>query len=341
MRVCHYVITSINAPSQAVRAIDEHVGENDNSTFSLIGDKKTPSITLENGSYFEYEQQASMGLNLARVLPPNTYSRKMLGYLEGLRMGADLIRETDDDNEPFPGFFLESWVTGELIEKSDSPRFVNPYPYFGFDGGWPRGFPLDEIGKIQESHSAAPRRGDNEPLIVQALADGDPDVDAIMRLTQPSRFTGGGIRFRRDKILELDSPGGQLAPFNSQLTQWDSRVASLMYLPVTCSFRMTDIWRGYIAQRALGTLGEKLVFVGPLAFQLRNPHALMDDLEQEVEGYLGVRRFLSLLDSINVDGEGLGDYLRKSYRLLTSEGFFHEEEFSFLEAWLTDISALD
>lgn len=340
MRHCHYVVTSINAPTYAVEAIDHHVGVTKTSSFSLIGDKKTPPISLKNGSYFSLEEQLSMGYHLASALPPNTYSRKMLGYLEGLRIGADVIRETDDDNEPFPDFFSESWISNEIFEKSESHLFVNPYPFFGFDGGWPRGFPLDEIDRPREIFRSEPRSSGEDPLVVQGLAEGDPDVDAIMRLTQGWRFANSGIKFNNDKTLELDLARGQRAPFNSQLTQWNLRVASLMYLPVTCSFRMTDIWRSYIAQRALGAIGENLVFVGPLAFQTRNPHQLMDDLKQEVEGYLGVRRFVTLLEDMNVTREGLDGYLRQTYRVLVEEGFFEEKELTYLEAWLTDIAEL-
>ena len=37
-------------------------------------------------------------------------------------------------------------------------------------------------------------------------------------------------------------------------------VARLMYLPSTCTFRMTDIWRSLIAQRCLWELGQGVVF---------------------------------------------------------------------------------
>ena len=66
-------------------------------------------------------------------------------------------------------------------------------------------------------------------------------------------------------------------PFNSQSTWWFPVAYPLMYLPSRVSFRMTDIWRGFVAQRCLWELGKGIVFHAAEVVQRRNPHALLRD----------------------------------------------------------------
>ena len=64
--------------------------------------------------------------------------------------------------------------------------------------GWPRGLPLQDI---KFNHSSIPLNPIKIPVssvgIIQSLANHDPDVDAIYRLTQPLPFnfptTGANI----------------------------------------------------------------------------------------------------------------------------------------------------
>ena len=51
----------------------------------------------------------------------------------------------------------------------------------------------------------------------------------------------------------------------------------LLYLPAYCSFRMTDIWRSFVAQRIAWENGWRLLFHGPTMEQERNVHDLMKD----------------------------------------------------------------
>ena len=115
-----------------------------------------------------------------------------------------------------------------------------------------------------------------------------------------------------------------------------------MYLPSTCSFRMTDIWRSFVAQRLLPGLGAELVFTSSTVFQERNAHDLMRDFQDEVEGYLGYERFVEILRSTRIVGKpsALLDDLKTIYAALVSEGFLTEMEFPILEAWISDMQAL-
>ena len=55
---------------------------------------------------------------------------------------------------------------------------------------------------------------------------------------------------------------------NSQNTLWFKKIFPLMYLPVTCSMRCTDIWRSLIALRILKNDGKKFYFLEQQCFKI-------------------------------------------------------------------------
>ena len=71
----------------------------------------------------------------------------------------------------------------------------NPYPFLGapLNTTWPRGLPLNEIlHQDVWNVSTDDHRRTREPLskfgVLQSLADIQPDVDAIYRMTQETPF---------------------------------------------------------------------------------------------------------------------------------------------------------
>ena len=84
----------------------------------------------------------------------------------------------------------------EIIEpKLDENELVyNPYPILGSTQNpcWPRGFPLEKIldaaksGKVEKLSKNA--QSTTKFGILQSLADIQPDVDAIFRLTHKTPF---------------------------------------------------------------------------------------------------------------------------------------------------------
>jgi hypothetical protein len=173
--------------------------------------------------------------------------------------------------------------------------------------------------------------------VFQAVADGDPDVDAVYRLTAPDT---SDITF--DVAPPLLVPFGSWTPFNSQATTWPIALLPLMYLPATCSFRMTDIWRSYIAQRLFPGLDARLVITSATVFQDRNEHDLMRDFRDEIEGYNGYERFVLVLEATPIIGtaESVLADLRTLYTALISAGFFASDELEILDAWIADMETL-
>lgn len=330
-----FVITSINSPTSGIQAIANRAQQS-GFLVIVVGDRKTPGDwQCEGVQFLSVELQEKLPYALTKLLPWNTYARKMLGYLAAFGEGATWVRETDDDNHPYDAFFEEPSVGTVCRIPLNTHDWLNVYTLFTHRNIWPRGYPLDLVGAsfhgedVQFVESMS--RG---TLVFQALADGDPDVDAIYRLVAPDTSS---VTFERRMPVAL--PAGTWSPFNSQATTWPRSLLPLMYLPSTCSFRMTDIWRSYVAQRLMPSLEATLVVTPATVFQERNEHDLMRDFEQEIEGYVGYTAIRKVLTEVDVHGgeESLLADLEMCYAALVEHGFLDSKEMTILEAWVDDV----
>jgi hypothetical protein len=269
----------------------------------------------------------------AAACPTRHYARKNIGYLEAIRRGATVIIETDDDNFPRKPFFAPR-ARVAMARLVAANGWVNVYKYFTDAEIWPRGLPLDEVrGTIPDIESAALEQVDCP--IQQGLADENPDVDAVYRLLLPLPQ-----RFRYDRMVALGA--GTWCPFNSQNTTWWAEAFPLMYLPAYCSFRMTDIWRSFVAQRICWENGWSLLFHGPTVWQERNEHDLMRDFADEVPGYLQNRQIAEALIHLDLQpgSHAINDNIRICYDALIKLGVVAPEEAPLLETWLADLNGL-
>ncbi|NET78593.1 STELLO glycosyltransferase family protein [Okeania sp. SIO1F9] len=325
------VVTTISSPNKVLQKLA--VGcQLSHWDFIIIGDTKTPSdFSLANSQYYDINAQIATELEYAKLCPTKHYARKNIGYLLAIQKGAEKIVETDDDNLPLDSFWQEKSL--EIKCKIiDNGGWVNVYKYFSEVPIWPRGLPLDKI-----NHPIIPYQELSESLsecvIQQGLANQNPDVDAIYRLILPLPQD-----FRNNVNLALGKDSW--CPFNSQNTYWFPDAYPLMYLPAYCSFRMTDIWRSFIAQRICWENGWRILFHSPTVYQERNIHNLMQDFEQEIPGYLHNERIAKLLSEVQLKmGKNeILDNLRKCYDALIKNEIFIPKEGQLLEAWLKDIN---
>jgi STELLO glycosyltransferases len=325
------VITTIQAPTDSVRALASRLAEV-GATALIVGDAKGPKCyDLPSTELIGIDEQRALPFTLQELLPTNHYARKNLGYLVAASRGVPCIYETDDDNAP-----NDAWSPRELgtgAQRVDQRPWVNAYRFFTDDVIWPRGFPLDLISdRSTYAHDRETAYEHVDAPIQQGLADNSPDVDAVWRLTM-------------DRAISFDSrpsiwlPPGSWCPFNSQSTWWWPSAYPLMYLPSHCSFRMTDIWRGFVAQRCLWELGQGLVFHASEVVQQRNEHDLMNDFEHEVPGYINNRRITQTLTDLKLQpGLGaVGDNMVRCYEALVADGFLPADELDGVRAWLTDL----
>jgi hypothetical protein len=327
------VVTSIAAPTPALEQLAESAARSD-MDFVLIGDESSPAdFELPGCDYYGLERQRSLGLATADACPTRHYARKNVGYLVAMERGAETIVETDDDTDAYGAF----WEPQESIETAAvirPPGWVNVYAYFSDARIWPRGLPLDA------ARVAPPAR---ESLITetvwcpiqQGLVDGDPDVDAIYRLVLDLPF-----QFGPGASVALGP--GAWCPFNSQNTSWWPEAYPLMYLPAYCSFRMTDIWRSFVAQRIAWENGWSVLFHEATVRQRRNPHDLLRDFRDEVPGYLANREICAALQTLELEpgGPRIAANMRRSYELLVAQGWADPRELPLLDAWLADVAAI-
>ena len=178
---------------------------------------------------------------------------------------------------------------------------------------------------------------DHEAPIQQGLADNAPDVDAVWRLVLDRPFD-----FEHHERPALWLPPNTWCPFHSQSTRWWPRAYPLMYLPSYCSFRMTDIWRSFIAQRCLRAMGLGVVFHGPEVRQDRNMHNLMGDFADEIPGHTGNDRLVQALAALGLrpGPADLAANLRACHEKLIEAGLFPPREMGRVEAWCADLGEL-
>lgn len=74
-------------------------------------------------------------------------------------------------------------VEDRVLSPPEGLDVFNPYPMFGNEGGWPRGYPLDQIvNKTTYQSSQMTNVASLKNFFVfQSLANNDPDYDAIYR----------------------------------------------------------------------------------------------------------------------------------------------------------------
>ncbi len=327
------VVTSIASPNAVLRELASQ-SKTRGLFFFVIGDVPSPAdFSLEGCRFYNLERQRATGFELANLLPLRHYSRKNLGYLLALRTRPAILIETDDDNMPLPEFWLPR-VPEPSARVLRGAGWTNVYTYFSNANVWPRGLPLDAVRATPPAFESLPELQADCP-IQQGLANGNPDVDAIYRLV-----LNGPIEFQPGRRVALGR--GAWCPFNSQNTVWFPKAYPLLYLPSYCSFRMTDIWRSFVAQRIAWENGWHVLFQSADVFQERNEHNLMRDFADEVPGYLHNRKIAEGLERLQLAPglDNMSENLIRCYEELIRLAVTGAEEMTLLQAWLQDLSTI-
>jgi hypothetical protein len=323
------VITTINNPTEAIKKYSA-IKEFD---LIIVADKKTniESYNNINCIFLTLEKQLEEFPDFSEFLPYNHYSRKNIGYLYAIKHKYDVIYDTDDDNIP-----VENW-SNVLDNKYDiyeisNCKFVNIYKLFSDLNIWPRGYPLNHV--LEDSIYNLNKCDKNSDIaIIQGLVDGDPDVDAIFRLTS-SDYNKNILFNKNNKLFKLLN--GTYCPANTQNTYWINKMFFyLLYIPSFINFRFCDILKMYIAQKFIQQNNYTLSFIEPMVFQERNQHNLLNDFKDETEMYMNVEKIISLLDNFSVNSHY--DIIN-FYKLLIDENIIkNNKEIKLLEEWINII----
>lgn len=328
------IVTTINYPTESLKKLYSETKRLNGQLF-IIGDKKTPDdFKLGESLFYSLNNQLNSEYLLSKILPQGHYSRKNIGYLESFKQGFKCIYETDDDNCPKPNWNIPLLERTANIYSNSKSKWLNVYSIYTNEHIWPRGLPLNEINAEVQSPVIINKKSDNYP-IQQGLADISPDVDAVWRLV-----FNKNIYFQKEEIIALHK--NIWCPFNSQNTWWFEPAFLLMYLPSFCSFRMTDIWRSFIAQRCLWEIDSELLFFGSDVDQERNMHDLMKDFKDEISGYILNEKIILLLSSLELKKgqENIAYNLLKCYTELVNNDIFNKQELDLVKAWIKDYNLI-
>ena len=257
------VTTTIFDPTPAVQTFITALAH---AKLVVVGDLKTNhsawnvyALASPAVKYLSPDEQRSLPFSSVALLPWNHFGRKNVGFLYAISQKADWIFDFDDDNvlrTPLEGGLLHALMAPELRSKhaliQPQTHLYNPYPDFRpqtSDGKaafvWPRGFPLDFIHDSRTHTQPASKRevAATDVHIYQSLANNNPDVDAIYRMTReiPLTFTA------ENRVLVL--PNGTFAPMNAQATLFRASAAWGLVLPITdaCHRYMAQLHHGALA----------------------------------------------------------------------------------------------
>lgn len=323
------VITSINSPNEVLKTFSRECSLNDVG-YIVVGDVKSPAdFSLPNCDFWSIERQNSLPYEIVPILPVKHYGRKNIGYLVAAANKSEVIIETDDDNFPYPEFWLQRSLMQNAL-RVDQKGWYNAFKCFTDKHIWPRGFALEALEKYKHEKPTIYEKA--ESPIQQGLADDNPDVDAVYRLTQPLP-----LKFDKGEPVRLGK--NTWCSFNSQNTTWFKIAFPLLYLPSYCSFRMTDIWRSYVAQRIGWQYNWHLLYHESTVYQERNEHDLLIDFKDEISGYLNNGKIVKTLEKLDLsfDKKEIGNNLLKCYEALVKLQLVDEKELDLVKAWNTDM----
>jgi hypothetical protein len=267
----YIVTTTINPPTLATIKYSRK----EDWTLIVVGDTKTPHYHYENLNciYLSPEYQEKTYPELSETIGWKSIQRRNIGFVEAYNRGADIVATVDDDNIPY-----DDWGTNVIVGETVEIDFYNtdlgvfdPLSVTEHNQVWHRGFPIDLVPyRSRVSYGGKLKRR----VLVQAdLWDGDPDIDAMARLSiRPI------VKF--DKI---QGPYGSLSisPFNSQNT-FLAREVIPYYSVFPHVGRMDDIWGGYVLQHYFP---KSVVYNKASVYQDRNVQDLVTNLEKEIIGY--------------------------------------------------------
>lgn len=281
------VTTTIHKPSEATLKFCE-ISKNDNWIFIIVGDKKTPhhdylSLVEQftNVKYLTPEYQEKKYKELSDSIGWNNIQRRNIGFVEAYNSGTDILATVDDDNIPYDNWGKNIFVGKEINLDCYEPTLnvFDPLSVTKANYIWHRGFPIECLLKRHEiEYSGKIKRR----VLVQAdLWDGDPDIDAMARLTLKPVV----------KYDDITQPycSRKISPFNSQNT-FLAREVIPFYSVLPHIGRMDDIWGGYILQHYFP---QSVIYAPATVYQDRNLQDLITNLEKEIFGYRNTNKLIN------------------------------------------------
>ena len=354
------VVTTIFEPSLAVSRAANMEGW----CTVIVADTKTPldymaKLVGEEEKdhrpdihFLSVEQQEAMALegdsrvaDFVRALPYKHFARKNLGYLYAIQRGARFIFDFDDDNVvdmlDEQGNVIPLIPNEQHLENTEvvlmTRKIWNPYPLMqaSVDDSWPRGFPLEQTldpttrGTVAYSGKAVPME---KIGVMQFVADGNPDIDAVHRMTKPLPMT---FSRQNEGGKPMVTPLHAFVPYNAQATLHNPKALWATLLPASVPGRVSDIWRSYFAEALFRDYDLRVAFLPPQVSQLRNEHNLRADMDAEEDLY---QKTIALTDFLNEwvpVSRTLPGKMEELWIGLYEHGYIEELDVEMVQLWIS------
>jgi len=287
----YIVTTTINEPTIATKKFCKIANEKD-WMFVVVGDTKTPHDSYyklkeeyKNFVYLHPGDQEAMYPKLSETIGWRSIQRRNIGLVYAYDQGAEVIATIDDDNIPYDNWgdnvMIGQWKEVDVYDHKIYTVFDPLSPTF-YDDLWHRGYPIELVPNKNEIEYKGKQY--REVLIQADFWDGDPDIDALCRLSKMPIC----------KFEDFEPfASNQIAPFNSQNTFLHRSVIPY-YAVLPHAGRMDDIWGAYIVQKYFP---KSVVYSKATVYQDRNEQDLVTNLENEVIGYRGTLNLINDLDN--------------------------------------------
>ena len=225
------------------------------------------------------------------------------------------------NNDTISGIFKEEMLCSVS-------GFANIYKIYTNQHIWPRGIPPNNIN-INITPEITNTKTNLKSVVIQGLVNNDPDVDAHYRIN----INSNSFYFDKNEQYDIILDKYCVCPFNTQNTFWiDSSMFYAMYLPVSVTFRYTDILRGFIALYQLWKNDKTIKFTFPTAEQIRNVHDLNKDYESEIPMYNTAELVIQLLNN------NKNATMQEIYIILEENNIIDKTELDVLNEWLNLIN---
>jgi hypothetical protein len=280
------VTTTINEPNSAIADYDAM----EEWDLIVVGDKNGPEkYSLKRGRFISWQEQKEKYPSFCDLIGAKSSTRgRLIGFVEAHKAGADIVASIDDDNYPYKNW-RHRVAIGEEREVLwfESGLCFDPLGFHDLRL-YHRGFPIELVEKRTK---CCCKSKTITPKLQANLWDGDPDVDAVLR-----------IALRPEIVFDDNLPlvcGQKFMPVNTQNTFIDGRYLK-DFCPLPFIGRHEDIWAGFIFQQ----IHPDSTVYGPATVehrQRRTYTSLYSDLENELYGYKHTMEFLAHLSQFGVE----------------------------------------
>ena len=285
------------------------------------------------------EDQKKSGFEIARNLKHGLH-HKNIGYLYAIQHGAKYIYDTEFNNyvTNVDASFDHMTNENEYLTFNGNKLLYNGLAHFGQNKLWPRGYPLDLINETQIS---AYKTCKNVHSVIQhGIAEGDPDIDALQRLTMRDNKINLDVYFDSKAPLVV-LPPNSFTPYGSENTLYQYDAFFSLLLPQTVTSRVSDIWRSFLTQRLLWDIGSQLSLSAIKSHPKPKLREFLKELRDEEELYLNSNLLANLLIKWNCDSNDIFTRYFEVIKEMYKKGMIGASDVTLAQSWIKDLVRVD